>query len=140
MKSLKEKFEAIDVIFQNHKSAFIELEERTPVLKKFKVLSLKDNSEEIDKIAKEVNAIIKEKTSMDIKNKQLDYYNERLSALSKEFVKKAEILCKLEPEYIEVTIQYPDEQVVFKYKDGEYLDSLLDYLEKDMRKKLIKIN
>lgn len=138
-KTLKEKFEAINVVFNNQiKRLYLtELVLETPTLKKFEVRTLKDNSQEINELSKKIDDLIVGKELHEINHSKFKEYSQKSEVLSKEFETSAEIECKLSPENIRVIINFKDEQVIFTFKENEYMDTLIEYLDKNLGKKLL---
>lgn len=138
-KTLKEKFEAINVVFNNQiKRLYLtELVLETPTLKKFEVRTLKDNSQEINELSKKIDDLIVGKELHEINHSKFKEYSQKSEVLSKELETSAEIECKLSPENIRVIINFKDEQVIFTFKENEYMDTLIEYLDKNLGKKLL---
>lgn len=138
-KTLREKFEAINILFNNRidRLYLTELVLETPTLKKFEVKTLKDNSQEKSELAKKMNNLYKGKELHEIDHTKFKEYSERLEMLSKEFETSAEIECKLTPENIKVIINFSEEKVVFTFKESEYMDTLIEYLDKSLGQKLL---
>lgn len=136
-KTLKEKFEILDILFNNHRLFFTELVLETTTLKRFAVKTLKDNSEAVDALSKKVNDLIRDKEFNEIDHNKFAHYSDQLKELTEEFEVSAEIVCTLSPDNIKVEIKLKDEQVIFKFKEDDSLDTLIHYLDKNLGQKLL---
>jgi hypothetical protein len=134
---LKEKFEVIDIIFSNYGFFLTELEYETQTMKQFTVKILKDNSKEIEEIGEKVNDLIRNKEIGEIDHSKLAFYSDQMKSLSEEFEKKAEIKCELQTDIIKIEIIMTNEKVVFKFKEDDYMDPLIDYLKNNLGQKLL---
>ncbi|MEK3856578.1 hypothetical protein [Cytobacillus sp. FSL H8-0458] len=137
-KSLSEKFDVIDLVLTNYGLFLTEKEFETATMKKYAVKVLKDNTEEIDVIAEKVNDLIRGKEVGEIDHAKMESYSDQLTALSEEFEKKAEIICNLYTDAIKIEIRMPEESVIFKFKEDDYFDTLIDYLKNNLGQKLLR--
>ncbi|MBD7966262.1 hypothetical protein [Fictibacillus norfolkensis] len=137
-KTLKEKFEIIDIVLSNASNYFlVEPVHQTSVIKKFNIKVLKDNTSAIADLNGKVTDLIRNKEFGEIDHKKLEQYSKQLTFLTEEFEKKAEVICYLQQDSIKIEISMNDETVLFEFQEQDYLDPLMDYLEKTLGQKLL---
>lgn len=137
MNSLTQKrFEAVDIILTKFTKFFIvNPVQETSNCKRFEIMGLKDNREEISKVAAEVNEILRSRNSEDILSVLSSPRYIELSNKSQELAEEKICYGKIKKEYnistkeIQITIETSSEVKKFVYGQEEVMDDLLDYME-----------
>ncbi|EJS72914.1 hypothetical protein [Bacillus cereus] len=130
------RFEAVDTILTGFTNFFIvNSVKETPIYKEFEIVGLKDNSEEISKVAAEVNEYLLSRNNEDIVNVLSNPRYIELSDKGHELSEEKICYGKIKKEYntltneIQITIETSSEIKEFTYGQEEVMKDLMDYMQ-----------
>ncbi|MDJ0332123.1 hypothetical protein [Planococcus sp. S3-L1] len=137
-----ERLEAFDMLLQKTpKFYFVELKAETFYTKEYAIKVLKDNTEEIQTLGKQVNSLLQENNhSLDVINmEKFNSLSDKMSALTEEQEEKGKVIAKQYKNYLVVEF-YAEDAIVkdFNVNNDEYMDNVLNFLKDEYKNYLLK--